>query len=284
MSSQQAVDFSNKINIVIIGAVSAGKSTLLNNIFGEQLSECKIKRTTMTPQIYIQSDRYNRNISSEIYDNNKKINEDLIKKSELNQVTLEDIKETHHLVENIYNFTKLENNISVNVYDIPGLNDGRTKDLYYSYINSNFVNFDIIIFVVDINSALNTSDEVEILDTILNNCKLNKNNHSVSSKLIVLANKCDGMYKEKGEIVLEEEHNEMLEQIQKLVKQKVDEIIPNLNYSIIPISAEDSYIYRFFEKHKGKRDIHIDIKYLNKFGCLEIGKTKFNRLSERKKI
>ena len=38
------------------------------------------------------------------------------------------------------------------------------------------------------------------------------------------------MYKEKGEVVLEEEHAEMLEQIQKQVKQ--NEIIPTIfNYS-----------------------------------------------------
>ena len=42
----------NQINIAILGAVSAGKSTLLNSVFSETYSQCKIIRTTMVPQVY----------------------------------------------------------------------------------------------------------------------------------------------------------------------------------------------------------------------------------------
>ena len=42
----------NQINVAIVGSVSVGKSTLLNTIFAETFSDCKLKRTTMTPQIY----------------------------------------------------------------------------------------------------------------------------------------------------------------------------------------------------------------------------------------
>ena len=44
------------ISIAILGTVSAGKSTLLNNIFVSQYSNMKIKRTTMQPQVYFETD------------------------------------------------------------------------------------------------------------------------------------------------------------------------------------------------------------------------------------
>ena len=44
------------INIIIIGPVSVGKSTLTNLLFVEQYSDMKIKRTTAVPQIYTETD------------------------------------------------------------------------------------------------------------------------------------------------------------------------------------------------------------------------------------
>ena len=36
------------------------------------------------------------------------------------------------------------------VYDIPGLNDAKTKDIYFQYIRNKFNIFDVIILMVDI--------------------------------------------------------------------------------------------------------------------------------------
>ena len=62
ITSQSTIDMSNfddsqrnQINVAIIGSISVGKSTLLNTIFTETYSDCKYKRTTMTPQIYYES-------------------------------------------------------------------------------------------------------------------------------------------------------------------------------------------------------------------------------------
>lgn len=41
-----------KIRIALIGAVSVGKSTLLNALFVKQFSQTKIKRTTVIPYIF----------------------------------------------------------------------------------------------------------------------------------------------------------------------------------------------------------------------------------------
>ena len=272
----------NQINIAILGAVSVGKSTLVNTIFAETFSKCKIKRTTMTPQIYLETDKVETETASKINAKNTEINTKLISKTEAGEtVTLDDIKETIYLVPKVHDFTELEKDIYLTIYDIPGLNDGRTKDVYFEYIENNFNKFDIVIFVVDINSALNTSDEVDILVKIVENCKVNSEKHGIHNKLIILANKCDEMsLSSKGRPKLEEEHQEMMDQLQTLVKEKVDSIFPSLDYKIKPLSSEDSYIYRMYDRNKETEGFELDMKYLNKFGYNEYGKTRWNKLDE----
>lgn len=273
----------NQINIALVGAVSAGKSTLLNTIFAKTYSHCKIKRTTMTPQIYYEYDgKSPKKTSKAVKEENRIINERYIKKTESGvAATIDDIKETNYIVPKIYNFTTLAKDVYLSVYDIPGLNDAKTQELYFQYLETNFYKFDIILFVVDINSALNTSGEVEILTKIISNCKRNYEQFGVHNKLIVMANKCDEMsLDDNGDLQLEEEHLEMFEQITTQVSQTVNDIFPQLEYETCPISSEDSYIYRILEQNP---DTELDMKYLNKFGYMEFGRTRWNKLSEEKK-
>ena len=275
----------NQINVAIIGSVSVGKSTLLNTIFAETYSDCKYKRTTMTPQVYYESSKFKgqSKLNKEIRAQNTEINKNLNEKSEKGEtITMEDIKETHHIVSKIHEFSELEKNIYLTIYDIPGLNDVHTKDLYFKYMSDNFHKFDIIIFVVDIHSSLNTSDENDILVKILAHCKTNSEKFGIHNKLIILGNKCDDMYlaDDKETLVLEEELSEMKLQLETFVKQKVDSIFPEIDYKILPISSEDSYIYRVYSRNK---KLDLDIKYINKFGQNEYGKTRWNRQDESRK-
>ena len=45
----------DNINLCFVGGVSTGKSTILNAIFCEELTQCKIKRTTMVPTVYVEN-------------------------------------------------------------------------------------------------------------------------------------------------------------------------------------------------------------------------------------
>lgn len=270
-----------EINIAIIGAVSAGKSTLLNALFVNQFSNMKIKRTTMTPQIYKETDVLNTD-AKQILDKNNEINNKLIKKSENNEkITIEDIKGVEYYVPKVHNLVNLEKNIYLNIYDIPGLNDSRTKDIFYQYINNNFKHFDIIIFMVDINSGLNTSDEIDILNMITKNIKTNLDNNIIN-KIIVLANKCDELFMKNNKLVLEDEYDEMFEQIKKTVHQKIKEIFKKdeIKYDILPISCETAYIYRMLEKNPNEA---LDVKHMNKFGLNEFGKKQWNNMTDIEK-
>ncbi|ARF12584.1 dynamin family GTPase [Klosneuvirus KNV1] len=268
------------INIPILGPVSAGKSTLVNTLFVDTYSDMKIKRTTMVPQVYHETDKIDQYYDvTKLREINRAINEDLIKKTENGTVlTQNDINEIEYFVPNVYDLVNLTKNVYLSIYDIPGLNDGRTKQLYFDYIRQNFYKFDIILFVVDINSSINTSDEMDILKLILEETKKNKTKYDITNYLLILVNKCDTMYlNDKGALQLEDEHQEMFEQVQKTITQYIKEINPELKHCIMPISCEDSYIYRMYKRNP---DTNLDIKYLNKFGQNEYGKTQWNKMKD----
>ena len=77
-----------------------------------------------------------------------------------------------------------------------------------------------------------------------------------------MANKCDDMSMgDNGNLVLEEEHQKMMEQIEKLITENIESFFPQLQYTILPISAEISNIYRMYTKNPKCK---LDIKYLIK--------------------
>lgn len=276
----------NQINVALLGAVSVGKSTLTNAIFAETFSKCKLKKTTMTPQVYNECDRgdkHNSEFFKQINDANDKKNATLTDKLANNEkLTKDDIQSMEYAVPRIHGFSKLAQKTYLSVYDIPGLNDSETQTLYFDYINDNFYKFDIIVLIVDIHSAFNTVDEIQILEKIINNCKDNFNNFGINNKLIVLANKCDDMEYKNDKFELSEDHAELFDQANHIVERKICELFPKLEYEIIPISIEDSYIYRMFAKNKSCCET-IDIKYINKFGYNEYSKSKWKKLTDQEK-
>ena len=135
---------SSNINLCIIGCVSAGKSILLNALFCDDISQSKIKRTTMKPIIFIEKkheiDIDYKSISETI----TKSNQEIIK---LTEETTTDLNLTLYN-ELVFDVAKIDINITDNmltIYDIPGLNDAKTKSIYYNYLENNFLNFNIII-------------------------------------------------------------------------------------------------------------------------------------------
>ena len=67
--------------------------------------------------------------SSRSRENNKQL---------LNQkLTYENCVEIKHNIHNIRDIVNLPKNININIYDLPGLNDGESKDIYFNYIKKN---------------------------------------------------------------------------------------------------------------------------------------------------
>ena len=270
----------NNLNLCFVGGVSTGKSTILNSIFCEKLTECKIKRTTMTPTIYIENKMihetpFQTNItpSSIIFNKISEKNKELIEKSESEQtLTMDDYGELKFNVGNL-NMNILDQNC-VNVYDIPGLNDARTKDIYYKYLETNFIKFDIVTFIIDIYSGLNTSDEMEMLQFIANNVKYVKEQYSKNIYTLIIVNKADDMQvneSDETDLLLSGELKEMFEQVENTIQQEFTKknIIDHL-IGLVPLCALDAYLYRMVKKYG--TNFKLTQEQILKIGVNECGK------------
>jgi GTPase Era involved in 16S rRNA processing len=280
-------DTRSEINVVIVGTVSAGKSTLTNALFVEQFSDMNRKRTTALPQVYYEiSDEKQMSDLDNIRENNRIRNTNMMEKMEKKEkFTIDDIQEIKYYVPKVFDLLekKLMDDVYLTVYDTPGLNDGIAKEQYCQYMSDNFYKFDIILYVIDINSAFNTSDETGILKLVLTNMKKNFETYGINNKLIILLNKCDDMEfigKSKKTKPLDGELIGMVTQAENITNTLKEEIFDKAVVELICISCEDAYIYRMYKRNP-KCDM--DAKYITKFGSNEYGKSRWNRLSEPQK-
>lgn len=244
---------SNKLIFSILGTVSSGKSTMLNSIFCKELSQSSIKRTTMEPIIFsetLETD-YDLEKSKSIHSEIKNINLNIVKKTETG-VKRQICNEKHFDVGKID--IKIMDKSLIDIIDVPGLNDARTKDIYFDYLNNNFFKFNVIIFLVDIHSGLNTSDEMDILKLIVDNTK--KQLLSANRKIytLVIVNKCDDLQikLEKGKeiLYLDDELHEMFEQVNLTTRSEFEKAnISEHLIDIIHMSALDSYLYRMIDRY-----------------------------------
>jgi len=267
----------DNINLCFVGGVSTGKSTVLNSVFCEELTQCKIKRTTMWPTVYVENDFVQDISPKEILKIISEKNKEIIEKTESGQKL-----ENGDYKELVFNVGKLDINILensyVNVYDIPGLNDARTKHIYYNYLETNFHKFNLVVFLVDIQSGLNTSDEMDMLKFIINNTQDQFERNQRHIYTLVIVNKADDMQTEEDSDKLEitGELREMFEQVENTVQTEFakrglkDNVI-----GVIPLCARDSYLYRMVKRHSNK--FKLSPEQILKIGVNENGK-KFSTL------
>ena len=263
----------DNINICFVGGVSTGKSTALNSVFGKKLTQCHFKRTTMVPTVYIENST-DTSDSDSIYETILHKNQEIIRKTETSGVQTFSKDDYTELV---FNVGKLDINIIensfVNVYDIPGLNDPRTKSVYYEYLDTNFHKFNIIVFCVDIRSGLNTSDEFDILDFIANNTRMQGKTNGRNVFTLVVVNKADDMQLnvERDEVMVTGELKEMFEHVERTVTEEFrkNEIADKL-IGIIPLCALDAYLYRMVQKFGS--DFKLTPEQILKIGINENGK------------
>jgi GTPase Era involved in 16S rRNA processing len=275
----------NSIRIGLVGPVSCGKSTLLNSICVNQYEDMKMKRTTMLPSVYKESNQMiytNKEEMRRVYETNKEMNRQIYA-GEV-ELTNENCNAVENIIPQIQNFVDLPENIYLDIYDVPGLDDAKTKDIYYKWIEDNFDQLDVIFHIVDINSPLNTSSEIDILKMIIKNIENEKIKHGREVFLLTIINKCDEMeLDDDNNFIFDEEECENYEQIIKYTQDTIKEIstdVNNIHCEFTPISAADTFIYRMLHNDPY---VNLDMKLLQKFGINEIGKRKWNSMTESKK-
>ena len=260
------------VNIVIIGGVSVGKSTIVNTLLLGQYSDTNRKRTTALPQIYSCGlDEKVDDIKS-VRSANKTSNDTIMNNNTIANVT-----------PLMYNVQALEGlvvpeRVYIKLHDTPGLNDSVSKEQYYKYITDMFPQYSIILYVVDINSAINTSDEIDILNMLVINMASN-HEKGIKTKLIVVINKCDDM--DSNFILQDDELKTMEQQLIKFILNKTREHkIESKHIIFVKMSGEDAFVYRSL-----KKDINavIDDKYKDKFGINEFGKKRWGKFNTEEK-
>ena len=268
----------NLINIAFVGTISAGKTTLLNAIFTEPLGNVHIKKTTLLPHIYHETTGPTQD-SIAIKCNTDTKNGIFLKSIE--DGNFEKLEEINYNVNKIIDFVTFRKDIYLVLYDIPGLNDSTTKEIYYNYIDSIFMKINIIVWTVDVNSSINTSDEIDICNKLITGIKNNYDKYRINTKLIILLNKCDDMYiGNQGNLVLDEDRKYMYDQAKKIIDTRISSIYPEYKYDMITISSENAYIYRMIKKGSFN---DLDMKYMNKLGYNEYSKSEWNNFSENEK-
>jgi GTP-binding protein EngB required for normal cell division len=256
------------INVCLVGCVSAGKSTIINAFMGQDYAQCKIRRTTMMPNIFVEtSDSSIIDSSESINKKIKEVNGEIYEQS-LKSVTpfkLEDYGTELVFYVDDMNINKGNKN-KICLYDMPGLNDAKTKQIYYDYLEKNFHKFNIILFVVDIQSGLNTSDEIDILNFLIRNIKLHKEISKKNINMLTIVNKADDMqFKSTNELEVLGELGEMFEQTNLTIKQAFQkESLNSHTWGCIPICGLDAHLYRMIKKYK-------DIEKISREHIMKIG-------------
>ena len=261
----------DRINIALMGGVNAGKSTTLNSISGQTLAHCHFRRATMVPVVYVETET-NTCDRDAVYRKISQKNKEIIEKTEAGeQVPKEEYGEM------TFGVGKLDMNISdeakIAVYDIPGLNDLLTSQIYYDYLDSSFHKFNIVIFFVDIRSGLNTSDEYAILDFITTMTKHQRDNNGRDIYTLVVVNKADDMQLKPGtdEVMVTGELQEMFDHVHRTVSDEFHrKSIEKQLIGIIPLCAYDAYLYGMVKKFGD--DFKLTPEQILKIGTNETGK------------
>jgi small GTP-binding protein len=272
-----------EINIGLFGAVSVGKSTFLNAVSGQHYSDAEIKKTTMVPQVYIESENEKTNAQI-IRRNNREINETILRDIDLNKFNLEKCQPLYHNIDklcDLFDPDIIDPNLKINIYDIPGLNDSASKNIYFEWVKQNIKLFDIIIFMTDINRGLNNSDEIDILNLLMDSMK------KYNIKMICLMNKCDDIYfdQQLNDLVFEEKEQENIyiqanDLLVDIAKKYGFECTDNYFTPFFPISSENCFIYRALMKNPSQK---LDSIYQNRLCKNECGPNQWKKMTPEEK-
>lgn len=261
------------IQIVVLGPVSAGKSTFLNGLFSTTFSDMKRKKTTMLPQVYqIINNKKDIDTDQKIIERNRESNKKILELRDRNEYKIIDEVITHRVAP-IDDFLEVpDKNIqcTYQIIDMPGLNCGGDA-IYYDYIRKTSQLIDIYILLFDINSGLNTTDEINILNLVNDEIKKNGNGY-----VHVIMNKCDDIsydINNENPDLKDDELEELWYRSKDIVEKHLKDV-PATMRSISAMCSSKLYVAR-----GAKHNIEsLDEKAINDLISYEVGKRELDRL------
>ena len=258
------INNNNIITFNILGMMKVGKSTFINSILGFPLSKAGLERETLVQSIFTYTDKKtdNNNIAKKI-----KIENDKLKlKKELKKIQEYNFNVHTKLFKELFNFK----NCSWEIIDNVGFGENNKnndknnmklllKNTYYT---------DVYFFVTEPRKCFKQNEEVIILDKLLNDIK----NKDIITKLVIIINRID-----------EIDEDDITKTVERC-KEKINNIDPTIDLTIIPYSSKFVGLYRQFIKNNdiNNLDNDNDIKKLIK---QELGNNKkFVKLLDEKKL
>lgn len=258
----------NTINIAFIGAESAGKTTLLNSLFARTYGQTSEGKTTKHPYIYEESD-------------NPESQKNVIRQNRYDNKLKENPDRTYQ-ISKLYDLVDIKSTITV--HDIPGINiDNNNHPEYESirHINDNFVNFDVVMFVIDKFKGMDTQNK-NILCMILENITNKINTNKANTQLICIVNKCDSLFMKNDKLVLDMDEEALFNNTRKVIDNLIteNENYKHIDYQTIAMTGINAYVYRIYKHNPNNK---LGQKYLDVLGYNEFGKSHWLGLSDNDK-
>jgi GTPase SAR1 family protein len=295
-----------EIKIALLGNVSAGKTTVLNALLRDKFGEVSMKRTTAgvnyfriaaaTPVVVAtstpvadspkkgppQAQEWSsladdpRSATSTF----KEITEDNIKLRESNQV-----QEKWFDIELPSELCPMRKDTKLVVVDIPGINEAGSCDKYMKYVKEKWATFDCVVVVMDGKQGVNSEEQVNLLNVV----KENLNTKEVP--VIILCNKVDDPDDEQQAGLIAEARAKVEEIFavgcRETALRKVLEVTPmfgQVSPAFIPISAGHAFIRQSASLMNLEQFQGFDKELIEKLGRDQIGRRRWNKLSEEEKI
>lgn len=256
------------IHVALVGAVSVGKSTLLNAMLTAKAAPMAMARSTAGETIYLETDDAKADEAAQKHDLAKNRDSTIMMKT----LKLQDIPKDIIPVPRIAGMFDRAHaaGMLVAIHDLPGLNDARTKAAYHEFVRGRFTDYDVVVFVVDVQSGMNTSDEKDILALITAGVRSREVEYGIKTKVMVVVNKCDEMVipSSPSQSIMPADCERRV-----MVRQTIGAVqAANLSDGspvFTCLSAEDAYVTRMFQRNP---DCTIDEHHRNKFGNNAFGK------------
>lgn len=218
----------NDFNMLLIGKVSSGKTTLLNALLGDCYSESKIQKTTKGISLYITSNNtLDASLDRQtIFDINKSV------QTSQTLIPFNIFQVPNTKIVDDYNGTRV-----INIFDTVGMDDPdeNIDKMTQKWITKNAPFIDVFLIVVDIQKALTTRSDEKTITKIISKCNNN---------IIFVVNKFDYI----DDIELNELYCNFVQKITKIMEN-----LNRTNFSVCRISALREYIMKLTKNGKTDR-------------------------------
>lgn len=289
----------------MLGNVSAGKTTVLNALFCDKFSEVSMKRTTAGINFF----RVHTTDTNATKDSSSSVDSSAgsvasiptrSAKSILTEISADNVKlrKGDEIQEKTFDIqlkkdlVPMRKDTKLVFCDIPGINEANVVNKYKDYVSEKWESFDMVIVVMDARMGVNTEDQVFLLNFVKEQLK------KKDIPVIVLCNKVDDPEDEEQAELVKEARKEVekifsancrenaLEQILKPTKgakpkNKVLDIC--LSPVFIPVSAIYAFIHQSASLMSRESFDNFDKDLLERLGREQIGRRRWNRLSEKQK-